>query len=385
MKKRVCLVSATPLTFHLFMKQHLDKLADWADVTIVYNQNYHKSVQPIRVSGKIKHIEIVRQISIFQDFIALCKLIFFLKRHKFDAVVTLVPKAGLLGSLAGRLCGIKTRIHIFQGEVWFSKTGFIRCVLKNADKLIASMGSHLLSVSESQRKFLVEQKICKHHELSILGHGSISGVDTKRFSPNRQNRSKIREKYDISKDACVILFVGRVVKEKGLIELVGVFNDLCTKHKELTLMLVGPDDDGLASDLQNSVELENRHRFVCIGLSNSPETFMAAADIFCLPSYREGFGMAALEASSCALPVVGTNIHGLSDAVINNETGILVPVANQHELSNALSKLIQNIKLRGRYGRAGRKRTIKHFEHEKVIDAYSDFFRLAIEKRKRVD
>ena len=101
--------------------------------------------------------------------------------------------------------------------MWFSKTGFIRCVLKNADKIIASMGSHLLSVSESQRKFLVEQKICRHHELSILGHGSISGVDTKRFSPNRQRRLKIRQKYDISRDACVILFVGRIVKEKGFV------------------------------------------------------------------------------------------------------------------------------------------------------------------------
>ena len=109
-----------------------------------------------------------------------------------------------------------------------------------------------------------------------------------------------------------------------MLELVRAFNDLCTKHQDVTLMLVGPDDDGLASNLRNSVKLENRHRFVCIGLTNSPEKFMAAADIFCLPSYREGFGMAALEASSCGLPVVGTNIHGLSDAVINNETGVLV-------------------------------------------------------------
>ena len=122
MKKRVCLVSATPLTFHLFMKQHLDKLADWADVTIVYNHDYHKSVQPIRVSGKIKHIEIVRQISILRDFIAFCKLIFFLKKQKFDAVVTLVPKAGLLGSLAGRLCGINTNTYI-SGRGVVSKTG----------------------------------------------------------------------------------------------------------------------------------------------------------------------------------------------------------------------------------------------------------------------
>ena len=381
MKKKVCLVAATPLTFHLFMGQHLNNLAEWADVTIVYNQNYHKDVQPIKGFCKIKHIEIVRHISIFRDLIAFGEIIFFFKKEKFDAVITLVPKAGLLGSLAGKLCGIKTRIHIFQGEVWFSRSGIIRSILKNADKIVAAMGSHLLAVSESQSKFLVEQKICKHEELRMLGHGSISGVDTKRFSPNDQLRLEIRQKFEISNYECVILFVGRIVKEKGLVELVGAFNDLWPKHKGLTLMLIGPDDEGLASDLRNIVKTENRNRLVFCGLSNSPEKYMAAADIFCLPSYREGFGMAALEASACGLPVVGTQIHGLSDAVINNETGILVSVANQFELGNALSTLTQNPKLRRRFGSAGRKRAIINFEHQKVIETYSNFFRLAIDKK----
>ena len=178
MKKKICLVAATPLTFHLFMKEHLNKLAEWSDVTIVYNQNYHKNVQPIKVFAKTKHIEIVRQISILKDLIALGELIHFIKREKFDAVITLVPKAGLLGSLAGRLCGIKTRIHIFQGEVWSSKRGLIRIILKIADKIIVLMSSHLLSVSDSLSKFLVEQKICEDHKVRILGRGSIIGVDT---------------------------------------------------------------------------------------------------------------------------------------------------------------------------------------------------------------
>ena len=384
MRKRVCLVSATPLTFHLFMKAHLNKFAEWADLTIVYNQNYHKDVQPIKFKGKIKHIEIVRQISIFRDLIAFGEIIFFFRREKFDAVVTLVPKAGLLGSLAGRLCGIKTRIHIYQGEVWFSKTGILKSILKTADKVIAAMSSHLVTVSQSQSKFLSNQKICKDHRLIILGHGSIAGVDTSRFSPNMKQRSKIREKFDISNDACVILFVGRIVKEKGLFELVEAFNDLSTKHNSVVLMLIGPDDESLALDLQKLVKVENQNRFIYSGLSSCPEKYMAAADIFCLPSYREGFGLAALEASSCALPVVGTQIHGLSDAVIDGETGILVPAANYSELSNALSKLIKSPKLRSLYGRAGRKRAINNYEHQKVIENYSNFFRLAIDKKQKM-
>lgn len=379
MKKKVCLVAATPLTFHLFMKPHLNKLSEWAEVTIVYNQNYHEDVQPIKGVYKIKNIEIARKISIHNDLFSFIKIVLFFKREKFDAVITLVPKAGLLGSLAGRLCGVKTRIHIFQGEVWFSKTGIIRNILKTADKVVSAMSSHSLSVSESQRQFLIEQKICSHDKLSILGHGSISGVDAEKFSPDGECRSKIRKRFNISNDTCLILFVGRIVKDKGLVELVEVFNDLCSKHTDVTLMLIGPDDEGLASELQNIVKIENQSRFIHMGLSKSPEKFMSAADIFCMPSYREGFGVAALEASSCALPVVGTQIHGLSDAVINDKTGILVPVANHFELGNALSKLIQNPKLRERYGRAGRKRTIKEFRRQKVIESYSNFFRRAIE------
>ena len=99
----------------------------------------------------------------------------------------------------------------------------------------------------------------------------------------------------------------RIVKEKGLL-LVEAFNDLCTEHSSVVLMLIGPDDEGLALDLRKLIKVENQNRFICKGLSNSPEKYMAAADIFCLPSYREGFGLAALEASSCNLPVVGTQI-----------------------------------------------------------------------------
>ena len=380
MKKRVCLVAATPLTFHLFMKPHLDQLSVWADVTILFNPNYHVGVQPVMVAGNVKHIEIARKISFPHDLISFIKIVLFFQREKFDAVITLVPKAGLLGSVAGWLCGIKTRIHIFQGEVWFTKSGLTRTVLKTADKVIAFMSSHLLCVSDSQCKFLFHQNICKHEKLNILGHGSITGVDTQRFCPNTKFRSKIRENFGIPTNACVILFVGRIVREKGLVELVEAFNHLRKTHEDLTLMLVGPDDEGLAENLRKITKSENRDFLILCGLSNSPEKFMAAADIFCLPSHREGFGMAALEASSCALPVVGTEIHGLSDAVINDKTGILVPVSNHLKLCNALAKLIQNPKLRKSYGNAGRKRVIKDFEHRKVIDNYSDFFRSIIEK-----
>ena len=380
MKKRVCLVAATPLTFHLFMKPHLSKLSEWADVTILFNPNYHVGVQPVKVAGSVKHIEIARKISIPQDLITLIKIVLFFRREKFDAVITLVPKAGLFGSMAGWFCGIKTRIHIFQGEVWLTKSGLTRTVLKTADRVIAFMSSHLLCVSGSQRKFLLQQNICKHKKLSILGHGSINGVDTKRFCPNGKLRSQIRENFGIPIDASVILFVGRIVREKGLVELIDAFNHLRKTYNDLTLMLVGPDDEELARDLQKITKSENRDFLIFSGLSNSPEKFMAAADIFCLPSHREGFGMAALEASSCALPVVGTEIHGLSDAVINHKTGILVPVSNHIKLSNALAKLLQNPKLRKSYGNAGRKRVIEEFEHRKVIDNYSNFFRSIIEK-----
>ena len=119
-----------------------------------------------------------------------------------------------------------------------------------------------------------------------MGPGSVSGVDTKRFSPNSQNRLKIRQKYDISSDACVILFVGRIVRDKGLRELVEAFTDLCAKHKGVVLMLIGPDDEGLMLDLRKRMRSENHSRFIYCGLSNFPEKYMAASDIFCLPSYR---------------------------------------------------------------------------------------------------
>lgn len=376
--KKICLIAATPLTFHLFMKDHLKLLSEWADVTIIYNKNYHKEVQPVGINGVIKHVGIVREISIFRDVIAVGLLFLYLKKHDFGAVITLVPKAGLLGLIAARLCGVPTRIHIFQGEVWSSKTGLYRLLLRLADKFTASLSTKLIAVSPSEKKFLICEKICNQEKVNVLGHGSISGVDASRFKPCPITRKSIRASYGIAEEACLLLFLGRLSREKGLFELFKSFNDLVSKNENLVLMVVGPDDEGISHTLLKLIDVERQKLVHFVGFTECPEKFLASADIFCFPSYREGFGMAALEASACAIPVVGSDIHGICDAVLNNQTGILVPPGDPKALSVALWRLTNDSQLRQRYGNAGRERAISLFQSDKIIKLYSNFFKSEI-------
>lgn len=374
-KPKICVISATPITIHFFFTEHIERMAGWADVHIVYNNRYHPDVQPLGVPATTHHLAMHRSISPVADVVAFCSLLSLFRREKFDFVVTLVPKAGLLGMIAAWCFGIGTRLHIFQGEVWASKTGIRRFILKGADKITAACSSHLLAVSLSERMFLISQNIVSPEKINVLGDGSISGVNPDRFKPNKTERYAMRDELKIPQAATIILFVGRLARDKGLFELFQSFNELCRTQNDLFLLIVGPDDDGIVGDLKSNVTCEHQEHVRFVGLTDEAEKFMATADIFCLPSYREGFGLAALEASACELPVVGTDIHGLRDAVSHKETGLLVPPGEVAALTESLSCLIQDKSMMAELGSKGRQRAVDKFSSLLIIEAYDHYFR----------
>lgn len=374
-KPKICVIVATPITIHFFFREHLKKMAEWADVHIVYNNRYHPDVQPISVPSTTHQVEIHRRISLIADVVALFALLSLFRREKFDFVITLVPKAGLLGMIAAWCCGIKARLHIFQGEVWSSKRGIKRFVLKWADRVTAVCSSQLLAVSPSEKKFLISQHIVSPEKIDVLKDGSISGVNLSRFKPNKKLRYAMRVELKIPQTARIILFVGRLARDKGLFELFKSFNELCRTQNHLFLLIVGPDDDGIAGELKSNVSSDHQERIRIVGLTDEPEKFMATADIFCFPSYREGFGLVALEASACELPVVGTDIHGLRDAVIHVKTGLLVPPRKETDLTEAITYLLNNKSIMTKLGSNGRQRVLNKFSSSAVIEAYDQYFK----------
>lgn len=370
---RVCFVVTTPFVLNAFVAPTIRSLLQQGhSVAVVVNTR----ASPISrdLLGKVEWIdlEIARSIDLSKDIHALWKLFFRLRRERFDIVHSVTPKAGLLAMLAAKLTSTPIRIHTFTGQVWATKRGPMRWLLRFTDRVLAQCATVLLVDSRSQLKFLVAEKIAKPARLHVLGAGSIAGVDTTRFKPDLLARANVREHHQIPSNALVLLYIGRMHAEKGVIELVQAFLLLSKSHPATHLMLVGPDEGVLGQALH--VDTNLRSRIHVVSLTDQPEKYMAAADIFCLASYREGFGLSLIEAAASELPCVASRIYGVTDAVVDGLTGLLVPVKDVDALGDALTALADQPLLRQQMGANGRARAEKDFSQDVVVGAWLNFY-----------
>lgn len=328
-------------------------------------------------------IEIARSIDIVKDVSALWKLFLRFRQDRFDIVHSVTPKAGLLGMLAAMLARTPIRIHTFTGQVWATKRGYMRLLLRCLDRVLARCATALLVDSHSQLVFLASEKVAKSDRMHVLGSGSISGVDTAKFKPDAIARKVVRSQHSIPSDTLLLLYIGRMHPEKGVIELVQAFLILSKTHPEVHFMLVGPDE-GVLHKVLNIVE--NLHsRIHIVGLTTVPEKYMAAADIFCLASYREGFGLSLIEAAATGLPCVASRIYGVIDAVVDGVSGLLVNVKDVKALVIAFETLAEQPLLRKQMGANARTRAEKEFSQDAVVGAWLDFYKLQLLRRSSDD
>ena len=327
-------------------------------------------------------ISIHRSISLWNDLKALLDLARYFRKMKFDLVHSVTQKAGLLTALAGFMTRVPVRLHTFTGQPWMHKRGWVRWASKFCDWLMLKLNTRCYADSQSQSDYLVQQGIANKGEIEILGPGSLAGVDLNKF--NREMwvsaRGQIRRGWNVPDGACVINFTGRINLEKGIRELIDAFECLDIEQKEIFLLLVGPFEvnrEPIPPELMQRIQ-KNPHIRV-VGESSQPEKFFAISDIFCLPSYREGFGIVALEAAAMGLPTVGTRVVGLVDAIIDGKTGILVPPKDSQALHKALSRLLadnQCLKKMGQNAMNHAKSFDSRYINRLVLGEYDKLFAL---------
>ncbi|MEY3739581.1 MAG: hypothetical protein RLZZ192_256 [Pseudomonadota bacterium] len=368
-KKRIALVTATPMTIKAFMQGHIRAWAEKCDVTVFVNASSPRVFDDEALPIEVKPVRIERSISPWFDLAALVILIRQLRLGGYDAVVSVTPKAGLLAMLAAWAVSTPLRIHIFTGQVWATRKGVSRMLLRFLDRLTAMLATDVLADSESQRQFMIAEGVVSAARSKVLARGSICGVDTQRFRPDETARKAIRAAHGIAENAVLLLFLGRLHPDKGVLDLGAAFVDLADKHEHVHLLFVGPEEAGTRTLLERCCDtVATRVHFV--DYTNTPERYIAAADIFCLPSYREGFGTVVIEAAAMGIPAVASRIYGLTDAVVDGETGLLHAPHDVNDLQFALARLVQEPLLRKRLGMAARNRAIQHFDS---IDVAQDF------------
>lgn len=367
MKRKIALVVSTPSTFNSFYRNHIKVLSQNFDVTLI--ANFKLSECDIADIKRI-HIDIQRKPSIFLDLKVLFELVKVFKQHKFEVIHSTTPKAGLLTQIAGKLAGVSFRIHTFTGQVWATKTGYKREILKKFDSLIAALATHLLADSFTQRDFLEDQGVVAKNKIQVLGLGSISGINTDKFIPIESHQ--LRKELNISAKSFVYLYLGRLNKDKGIIDLLAAFDHVYAKHPDTYLLIVGRDEENLVPIIEKHSLFSKALSYV--GFTKQPEIFMSMADVFCIPSYREGFGSVVIEAAACKTPSIGSNIYGLSDSIEDGKSGLLFEVGNINDLANKMEYCYNNKEDLKKYAEYGYKRVCNNFTQEMSSNDLLNFY-----------
>jgi glycosyltransferase involved in cell wall biosynthesis len=363
--KKLCFVATIPAVVHSFLKGHIRASAEKWSVKIISHPDGAELLSDL--DAQFIPLEIERRASPWRDLLVLVQLVILFRRERFDLVHSIMPKTGLLAMLAGWLAGIPVRMHTFTGQVWANKRGWKRGALKWFDKLIVLFATQILVDSPSQRDFLVSEGVLSQDKGVVIGCGSICGVDSHRFHPDIQARDAVRAELGIGQKQTVILFLGRLNRDKGILDLATAFADIASQRTDVVLMLVGTEEDVPFVRVQEICGM-CREQLRRVSFTSVPERYMAAADILCLPSYREGFGQVIIEAGASGVPTVASRIYGVTDAVEDGETGLLFPAGDVAALTQTLLKLIVDCELRQRMGEAAQVRALELFSSQKITE-----------------
>ena len=361
--KKIFFVATIPAVVNSFLREHIRAASGKWEIRIISHPEGSALLNDL--NAKFIPLAFTRKPSPFHDLLSLIQLTKLFRREHPDLIHSIMPKTGLLCMVAGWAAGVPVRMHTFTGQVWANKRGWKRLALKMFDKLIVLFATHIVVDSPSQRDFLVAEGVLAAGQGLVIGQGSICGVDVQRFHPDAKERQRVRAELGLNLQQPVILYLGRLTRDKGILDLAAAFAEIAPQRPDAVLMLVGAEEDVPFARVQ---EICGRYREqLCrVSFTPTPERYMASADIFCLPSYREGFGQVIIEAGASEVPTVASRIYGVTDAVEDGKSGLLFQAGDVTALRGALLTLLENETLRRQMGDAAQARALELFSSQKI-------------------
>ena len=384
MKKKIIRITTVPLALRYLLTGQMKFMKENGfDVLMISAEG--KGLQEVIDGEGCPHIVVpmTRTISPIQDIKCLIQLIRIFKKEKPDIVHTHTPKAGLLGMMAAKICGVKLRIHTIAGLRFVTSTGVTRKILINMERLTSRMANHVWPNSFSLLQTVTENKLVQKKKLKVIASGSTNGIDLKRFSkdvllPAKLNDIKKEVKYDPSLK--YLLFIGRIVKDKGVEELLDVFTIIYEKDNGLRLVVVGSLEEALDPINEKAKEILSTHPgIVHIQWNDAVEYFINLASIYIHPSHREGFPNVLLQAGALKCPVVCSAISGNIDIVTHKKTGLLFETGNRGDLKEKLGFALDNPAIMKDYAGALYKSIHSNFDQrivqQKLLEEYNDLLK----------
>jgi glycosyltransferase involved in cell wall biosynthesis len=336
-----------------------------------------KELEEIYITDKLDAcfaVKMARAINPFKDIISLWQLFCVMKKYQPTVVIAGIHKASFLGMLAAFFARIPIRISQRHGLGLDTATGLKWILLFITEWISSCLATEVWHVSNSLMSQCIQLGIASSKKSKVILNGSANGIDLRKFSYNPENfcnALKFTNQLKIDSKDTIIGYVGRLSNEKGIIELRGAFEKILQQYPNSKLLLIGNQDS--LYPLPNEVLsfLENHPNVILTGHTNDVTQYLCLIDIFVFPSYREGLGLASLEASAMGLPIVGTDVTGIVDAIIDGKTGKIVPFKNIDKLTDAIVEYIENPSLRFEHGINGSRRIVKDFVPENIWRAYN--------------
>ena len=381
-------ITTVPVSVEKLLGKQLTFMNQFYEVTAISSDKEDLERVGQELGIRTKAIEMTRKITPIQDLKSLWQMYCYLKKEKPNIVHTHTPKAGLIGMIAAKLAGIKVRLHTVAGLPLMETSGVKRKVLNLVEKLTYACATKVYPNSYGLKDFILKEKFCPPHKLKVIGNGSTNGIDTTYFDPalfSPQQKKEIRQQWQLEEDDFVWIFVGRLVKDKGINELVVAFRQLTEefndsenknssvdniRNRAPKLLLVGPLEPELDPLLPETLrEMEHNKNILTVGYQKDVRPYLAAADALVFPSYREGFPNVVMQAGAMELPSIVTDINGCNEIIKNNENGMIISVKNNDQIYNALLKLMADLSLYNKMKSQAREYIVQRYDQKLIWNA----------------
>ena len=349
--KKLIRITTVPLSLKVLLKGQLRFMAsNGFDVKGVSSEGEELREVHENEGIAVEAITMSRKITPFQDLKSLWEMWNFLRKEKPQIVHTHTPKAGIIGMLAARLAGVPHRLHTVAGLPLMEATGIKRKILNFVEKLTYSSATRVYPNSKGLYDFILQNNFTQSNKLKIIANGSSNGINTAFFSPAQVSEIEkvaLREKLNIQPDDFVFVFVGRIVSDKGINELIKAFSQLQTAENNeqigIKLLLVG----GLESDLdplnpETLAEINQNRDIISVGFQQDVRPFFAISDALAFPSYREGFPNVVMQAGAMGLPSIVSDINGCNEIIVEGENGLIIPSKNVEKLKEKMLTLARD-------------------------------------------
>lgn len=358
-----------------FFKGQLNVLKEEFSIHLVSGPGIHLNEMSDEYNVKKFPIEMEREISLWKDIKSLFRLYRLFKREKPMIVHGNTPKASLLSMIASWLAHVPVRIYYVHGLRFLTTQGFKKKLLIFMEKLSCFFATDVIAVSEGVKEEIYRSKLTSK-KVELIWNGSINGIDVAYFDREKIDKAEIKE---ISASDFVFGFVGRIVRDKGINELVRTFDKLSKKYNDIKLLLVGAYEEADPLDENTYKIIQNNHNIISVGRQSDVRPFLKSMHIFVLPSYREGLCGVILEACSMEVPIIATDIMGIREVVKDGYNGKLIALNNEEQLCDIMEAFYTDKSKLKEYSKNGKEYVINNYEKTKVwkhsINKYKEIVR----------